>query len=149
MGAGDAWLAAAHGLERWRVGTHPGPAARSVEPLVQGSAGMAMDDAAYLVRARELCTRYEIHLIADEIMTGFGRTGKMFACEVAGIVPDLMCLSKGITGGFLGMGATVCSDRVEAPFRSENRLPTFYQWHLYTGNALARAPAHASPQSLA
>jgi adenosylmethionine-8-amino-7-oxononanoate aminotransferase len=117
-----------------------------VEPLLQGAGGMVVHPVEFLQKARALCTRYDVLLIVDEVLTGFGRTGKMFACEVAGIVPDLMCLSKGITGGFLGMGATVCSDRVEAPFRSENRLHTFYHGHSYTGNALACAAANASLQ---
>ena len=117
-----------------------------VEPLLQGAGGMIVHPVEFLQKVRALCTRYDVLLIADEVLTGFGRTGKMFACELAGIVPDLMCLSKGITGGFLPMGATVCSDRVEAPFRSENRLHTFYHGHSYTGNALACSAANASLQ---
>jgi adenosylmethionine-8-amino-7-oxononanoate aminotransferase len=78
------------------------------------------------------------------VLTGFGRTGKMFACELANVVPDLMCLSKGLTGGYLAMGATLCTDRVESAFRSENRQHTFYHGHSYTGNALACAAANAS-----
>ena len=117
-----------------------------VEPLLQGAGGMIVHPVEFLQKVRALCTRYDVLLIADEVLTGFGRTGKMFACELAGIVPDLMCLSKGITGGFLPMGATVCTDRVEAPFRSENRLHTFYHGHSYTGNALACAAANASLQ---
>lgn len=121
-------------------------AAVIVEPLLQGAGGMIVHPVEFLQRVRELCTRYDVLLIADEVLTGFGRTGKMFACNVAGIVPDLMCLSKGITGGFLAMGATVCSDRVEGPFRSENRMHTFYHGHSYTGSALACAAANASLQ---
>ena len=104
---------------------HERIAAVIVEPLLQGAGGMIVHPVEFLQKVRALCTRYDVLLIADEVLTGFGRTGKMFACEVAGIVPDLMCLSKGITGGFLAMGATVCSDRVEAPFRSENRYAHF------------------------
>jgi len=100
----------------------------------------------YLRKARELCTKHDVLLIADEVLTGFGRTGKMFACDLAGIGPDLMCLSKGITGGFLPMGVTLCTDRVESAFRSENRMHTFYHGHSYTGNALACAAANASLQ---
>ena len=117
-----------------------------LEPLLQAAGGMIVYPVKYLRRARELCTRHDVLLIADEVMTGFGRTGKMFACDLAGVVPDLMCLSKGITGGFLPMGVTVCTDRVEAAFRSEDRMHTFYHGHSYTGNALACAAANASLQ---
>ncbi len=125
---------------------HQRIAAVIVEPLLQGAGGMIVHPVEFLQQVRSLCTRYDVLLIADEVLTGFGRTGKMFACEVAGIVPDIMCLSKGITGGFLAMGATVCSDRVEQPFRSKDRLHTFYHGHSYTGNALACAAANASLQ---
>ncbi len=121
-------------------------AAVIVEPLLQGAGGMIIHPVEFLQKVRALCTRYEVLLIADEVLTGFGRTGKMFACDLANIVPDLMCVSKGITGGFLTMGVTLCTDRVEATFRSENRLHTFYHGHSYTGNALACAAANASLQ---
>jgi adenosylmethionine-8-amino-7-oxononanoate aminotransferase len=121
-------------------------AAVIVEPLLQGAGGMITHPVEFLQKIRALCTRYDVLLIADEVLTGFGRTGKMFACDLAGVVPDLMCLSKGITGGFLPMGVTLCSDRVEGAFRSENRLHTFYHGHSYTGNALACAAANASLQ---
>jgi adenosylmethionine---8-amino-7-oxononanoate aminotransferase len=117
-----------------------------VEPLLQGAGGMIVHPVEFLQRVRELCTKYDVLLIADEVLTGFGRTGKMFACGLAGVTPDLMCLSKGLTGGFLAMGATLCTDRVEAAFRSENRMHTFYHGHSYTGNALACAAANASLQ---
>src|SRR5438552_5914739 len=116
-------------------------AAVIVEPLLQAAGGMIVHPVEFLQRVRALCTQYEVFLIADEVLTGFGRTGKMFACDLAGVVPDLMCLSKGITGGFLPMGATLCSDRVAAPFHSENRTHTCYHGHSYTGNALACAAA--------
>lgn len=115
-----------------------------LEPLLQAAGGMIVYPVEYLRAARELCTRHDVLLIADEVLTGFGRTGKMFACDLAGVAPDLMCLSKGITGGFLPMGVTVCTDRVEEAFRSENRMHTFYHGHSYTGNALACAAANAS-----
>jgi len=117
-----------------------------LEPLLQAAGGMIVYPVEYLRAARKLCTRHDVLLIADEVMTGFGRTGKMFASDLAGVVPDLMCLSKGITGGFLPMGVTVCTDRVEAAFRSEDRKHTFYHGHSYTGNALACAAANASLQ---
>ena len=116
-------------------------AAVIVEPLLQAAGGMVVHPVEFLQKVRALCTKYDVLLIADEVLTGFGRTGKMFACDLAGGAPDLMCLSKGITGGFLPMGVTLCSDRVEGAFRSENRLHTFYHGHSYTGNALACAAA--------
>jgi len=119
-------------------------AAVIVEPLLQAAGGMIAHPVEFLQRVREACSKHDVLLIADEVLTGFGRTGKMFACDLAGVEPDLMCLSKGITGGFLPMGVTLCSDRVEMAFRSENRLHTFYHGHSYTGNALACAAANAS-----
>ena len=121
-------------------------AAVIVEPLLQAAGGMIVHPVEFMQKMRALCTKHGVLLIADEVLTGFGRTGKMFACDLAGIAPDLMCLSKGITGGFLPMGVTLCSDRVESAFRSENRLHTFYHGHSYTGNALACAAANASLQ---
>jgi adenosylmethionine-8-amino-7-oxononanoate aminotransferase len=117
-----------------------------VEPLLQGAGGMIVHPVEFLQKVRALCTKHDVLLIADEVLTGFGRTGKMFACELANVVPDLMCMSKGITGGFLTMGVTLCTDRVEGAFRSENRLHTFYHGHSYTGNALACAAANANLQ---
>jgi adenosylmethionine-8-amino-7-oxononanoate aminotransferase len=105
---------------------------------------MVVHPVEFLQKVRARCTAHDIFLIADEVLTGFGRTGKMFACDLAGVVPDLMCLSKGITGGFLPLGVTLCNDRVESAFRSENRQHTFYHGHSYTGNALACAAANAS-----
>jgi adenosylmethionine---8-amino-7-oxononanoate aminotransferase len=121
-------------------------AAVIVEPLLQGAGGMIVHPAEFLWKIRALCTKHDVLLIADEVLTGFGRTGKMFACDLAGVVPDLMCLSKGITGGFLAMGVTLCTSRVEAAFRNENPFGTFYHGHSYTGNALACAAANASLQ---
>ena len=119
-------------------------AAVIVEPLLQAAGGMIVHPVEFLQRVRALCSKHDVLLIADEVLTGFGRTGKMFACDLAAVTPELMCLSKGITGGFLPMGATLCSERVAAAFRSENRLHTFYHGHSYTGNALACAAANAS-----
>jgi adenosylmethionine-8-amino-7-oxononanoate aminotransferase len=121
-------------------------AAVIVEPLLQGAGGMIVHPVEFLQKVRALCTKHDVLLIADEVLTGFGRTGKMFACDLANVVPDLMCVSKGITGGFLTMGVTLCTDRVEEAFRSENRLHTFYHGHSYTGNALACAAAIANLQ---
>jgi adenosylmethionine---8-amino-7-oxononanoate aminotransferase len=121
-------------------------AAVIVEPLLQGAGGMIVHPVEFLQRVRELCSKHDVLLIADEVLTGFGRGGKMFACDLANVTPDLMCLSKGLTGGFMAMGATVCTDRVEEAFRSEDRMHTFYHGHSYTGNALACAAANASLQ---
>jgi len=121
-------------------------AAMIVEPLLQGAGGMIVHPVEFLQRVRELCTKHDVLLIADEVLTGFGRTGRMFACDLANVVPDLMCLSKGLTGGFMAMGATLCTDRIEKAFRSENRMHTFYHGHSYTGNALACAAANANLQ---
>src|SRR5207247_5100799 len=102
-------------LERHAAGT----AALIVEPLVQCAGGMAMHDAHYLSLARGLCDRFEVHLIADEIAVGFGRTGTLFACEQAGIRPDFMCLSKGLTGGYLPLSTVMTTDGVYAAFYDE------------------------------
>ena len=112
-------------------------AAVIVEPLVQGASGMRMYHPDYLRRARELCTRYGVLLIADEIMTGFGRTGTMFACEQAGIAPDLLCLSKGITGGYLPLSCVLSTDEIYAAFYDDATARGFLHSHSYTGNALA------------
>ena len=104
---------------------------------------MAMHDSSYLARARELCTRYDVHLIADEIMTGFGRTGTLFACEQAGIVPDFLLLSKGITGGYLPLACVLTTDAVYAAFYDDDVARGFLHSHSYTGNALACTAALA------
>jgi len=112
-------------------------AALIVEPLVQGASGMRFHHPEYLRRARELCTRHEVLLIADEIMTGFGRTGTMFACEQAAIAPDLMCLSKGITGGYLPLSCVLSTDAVYQAFYDDDVARGFLHSHSYTGNPLA------------
>jgi adenosylmethionine-8-amino-7-oxononanoate aminotransferase len=112
-------------------------AAVIVEPLVQGASGMRFYPPEYLKRARELCDRHEALLIADEIMTGFGRTGTMFACEQAGIAPDLICLSKGITGGYLPLSCVLCTDAVYGAFYDDDVARGFLHSHSYTGNPLA------------
>lgn len=114
------------------------------EPLVQGAGGMRMYDGAALKAMCDLCGRYGIYTIADEVMTGFGRTGTMFACEQAGISPDLMCLSKGLTGGFLPMGVTLASEAIYAAFYSAERGKMFMHSTSFTANPLACAAARAS-----
>jgi adenosylmethionine---8-amino-7-oxononanoate aminotransferase len=112
-------------------------AAFILEPLVQGAAGMAMYHPAYLRRARELCSQYQVHLIADEIAVGFGRTGTLFACEQAGMTPDFMCLSKGITGGYLPLSCVLTTDAIYAGFYDDATARGFLHSHSYTGNPLA------------
>jgi len=130
-------LSAADALEGVLAVHHKTIAALIVEPMVQGAAGMAMHDPVYLVRARELCTRYRVHLIADEIMTGFGRTGTMFACEHGTIAPDMLCLSKGITGGYLALSVVLTRDDIYEAFYDDDVARGFLHSHSYTGNALA------------
>jgi adenosylmethionine-8-amino-7-oxononanoate aminotransferase len=112
-------------------------AAVIVEPLVQGAAGMAMYPPSYLTRLRELCDRYQVHLIADEIAVGFGRTGTLFACEQAAIRPDFLCLSKGITGGYLPLSCVLTTEDVYAAFYDDATARGFLHSHSYTGNPLA------------
>src|SRR5574340_299650 len=127
----------ADALEAHLVEHAAATAALIVEPLVQGAAGMAMYHPAYLTRARELCDRYQVHLIADEIAMGFGRKGTMFACELAAIRPDFICLSKGITGGYLPLSAVLTTDDVYAAFYGDATAHGFLHSHSYTGNPLA------------
>ena len=119
-------------------------AALIVEPLVQGATGMAMYDAEYLRRARAICDHYAVHLIVDEIMTGCGRTGTFFAHEQAGITPDFLCLSKGITGGYLPLSVVMTRDAVYQAFYDEAVTRGFLHSHSYTGNALACRAALAT-----
>lgn len=131
-------------LEKLLAEKHGEIAAVIVEPLLQGAGGMIVHPVEFLRRVSEACREYDVLLIADEVLTGFGRCGKMFACELAGIVPDVMCLSKGLTGGVLPMGATVCTARVHEAFVSSDRSRTFYHGHSYTGNPIAAAAGAAS-----
>ncbi|QLI82865.1 adenosylmethionine--8-amino-7-oxononanoate transaminase [Chitinibacter fontanus] len=121
-------------------------AALIIEPLVQGAVGMAMYDPVYLTQARILCDKYQVLLIADEIAVGFGRTGSMFACEQAAIKPDLICLSKGITGGYLPLAVVLCTDVIYQAFYADDTAKAFLHSHSYTGNALACAAALATLQ---
>ncbi len=150
-------LRAAADLELWLVDHADRTAAVIFEPLVQGAAGMAMHHPAYLTRLREVCDRHDVHLIADEIAVGFGRTGTMFACEQGGILPspsgrgaggegavpkvsaiaDFICLSKGITGGYLPLSAVLTTDDVYAAFYDDETARGFLHSHSYTGNPLA------------
>ncbi len=134
----------AQALERHLETHHAGTAALIVEPLVQGATGMAMYDPEYLRRARALCDRYGVHLIADEIMTGFGRTGTFFAHEQAGITPDFLCLSKGITGGYLPLSAVMTRDAIYQAFYDDATARGFLHSHSYTGNTLACRAALAT-----
>ncbi|MDH4106658.1 MAG: adenosylmethionine--8-amino-7-oxononanoate transaminase [Gammaproteobacteria bacterium] len=116
-----------------------------VEPLVQCAAGMRMHSPLFLTRLRELCDRHEVHLIADEIAVGFGRTGTLFACEQAGITPDFLVLSKGLTGGYLPLSAVLTGERVYEAFYDEyERLKAFLHSHSYSGNPLACSAALAT-----
>jgi adenosylmethionine---8-amino-7-oxononanoate aminotransferase len=120
-------------------------AAVIMEPLVQGAAGMLMHPPGYLRAVRELCDRHGVLLILDEVATGFGRTGRMFACEHEGVAPDLMCLAKGITGGYLPLAATLATERIYEGFLGEHeQFRTFFHGHTYTGNPLACAAGIAS-----
>src|SRR5690554_2563230 len=124
---------------------HPGEiCALVLEPLVQCAGGMRMYHPVYLKRARELCDVHGAFLIADEIAVGFGRTGTLFACEQAGIQPDLMCLSKGLTGGFLPLAAVLATQSIYDGFLDESRERAFLHSHSYTGNPLACAAALAA-----
>jgi adenosylmethionine-8-amino-7-oxononanoate aminotransferase len=134
----------AQALEQHLEQHHAETAALIVEPLVQGATGMAMYDKEYLRRARTLCDRFEVHLIADEIMTGFGRTGSFFAFQQAGISPDLLCLSKGITGGYLPLSVTLATDTIYQAFYDDAVTRGFLHSHSYTGNALACRAALAT-----
>lgn len=119
-------------------------AAVIVEPLVQCASGMAMHDPSYLKALRVLCDRYQIHLIADEIAVGCGRTGTFFACEQAGIWPDFLCLSKGISGGYLPLSLVMTRDEIYQTFYSEEMARGFLHSHSYTGNPLACRAALAT-----
>lgn len=120
-------------------------AAMVVEPLVQGAAGMLTQPPGYLRRIRELTRQYNVLLIVDEVATGFGRTGKMFACEHENVTPDIMTMAKGITAGYLPLAATVATNEIYQAFLGDRASErTFFHGHSYTGNALACAAALAN-----
>lgn len=137
-------LRCAAALEAHFAQHHDTTAALIVEPLVQGAAGMGMYHPAYLKAARELCDRYSVHLIADEIAVGCGRTGTFFACEQAGIWPDLLCLSKGISGGYLPLSVVLSTDDIYRAFYDDDVARGFLHSHSYTGNPLACRAALAT-----
>jgi adenosylmethionine---8-amino-7-oxononanoate aminotransferase len=128
------------------LAAHAGQVAAVImEPLVQGAAGMLVHPEGYLRGVRELCDRHGVLLILDEVATGFGRTGRMFACEHEDVAPDLMCLAKGITGGYLPLAATLATERIYEGFLGEfEEFRTFFHGHTYTGNPLACAAALAT-----
>ena len=152
----DAWLAApgetaaqratrAADALRALLERHAGEiCALILEPRVQCAGGMRMHDPVYLRHARELCDAHGVFLIADEIAVGFGRTGTLFACEQAGVMPDLLCLSKGLTGGFLPLAAVLATQAIYDGFLDDSRERAFLHSHSYTGNPLACAAALAS-----
>ena len=120
-------------------------AAVIVEPLVQGAAGIRVQPPGFLRRVRELCDKHDVLLICDEVATGFGRTGTMFACEQERVSPDLMCVAKGLTGGYMPLAATLATERIYDGFLgAHEEFKTFFHGHTYTGNPLACAAAIAN-----
>lgn len=142
--AGDIAERAAQALDAWLATHHEQTAALIVEPLVQCAAGMVMYDPLYLKRARELCNQYDVHLITDEIAVGCGRTGTFFAYEQAQIQPDFLCLSKGISGGYLPLSVVLTTDEIYRAFYADDVARGFLHSHSYTGNALACRAALAT-----
>lgn len=140
----DYALRCATALESHLQQHHQHLSAFIIEPLVQGAAGMAMYHPVYLSRAYELCEEYEVHLIADEIAVGMGRTGTMFACEQGEITPDFLCLSKGITGGYLPLSVVMTTDKIYQAFYADDMARGFLHSHSYTGNPLACRAALAT-----
>jgi adenosylmethionine-8-amino-7-oxononanoate aminotransferase len=132
-------------LEELVAAHHQELAAVILEPVMQGAGGMIPQPTGYLAKVREVTRRHQVLLIADEVAVGFGRTGKMFACEHEGVSPDLLCLAKGITGGYLPLAATLATDEVYQAFLGEyQEFKTFFHGHTYTGNPLAAVVGLAS-----
>jgi adenosylmethionine-8-amino-7-oxononanoate aminotransferase len=121
-------------------------AAVIVEPLLQGAGGMIVHPEEFLSGVRRLTAAHDVLLIADEVLTGFGRTGRMFSCQRADVVPDLMCVAKGLTGGFLPLAATFATDRVHDAFLGGDRTRAFFHGHSYTANPIACVAANTSLQ---
>ncbi len=142
--AQDVARRAAHDLEQLFLRRAPHIAAFIVEPLVQCAGGMAMHHPLYLTLVHELCARYQVHLIFDEIAVGCGRTGSFFACEQAGIWPDFLCLSKGISGGYLPLSLVMTRPEIYQAFYSSELTRGFLHSHSYTGNPLACRAALAT-----
>ncbi|MBI4773069.1 MAG: adenosylmethionine--8-amino-7-oxononanoate transaminase [Deltaproteobacteria bacterium] len=142
---GSCGMACSDRVEEILENHHEDIAAMIMEPLVQGAGGIRVAPKGYLARARELCRRYDVLFITDEVATGFGRTGTMFACEHEGVCPDIMTVGKGITGGYLPLAATLTTEKIFNAFRGEyTDFKTFFHGHTYTGNPLACAAALAS-----
>ncbi len=137
-------LRAAAQLEDFLVRHHTKTAALILEPLIQGAAGMGMYHSDYLKHAREICDRYQVHLIADEIAVGFGRTGTLFACEQADIAPDFLCLAKGLSGGYLPLSVVMTTDSIYQAFYHDETARAFLHSHTHSGNALACRAALAT-----
>jgi adenosylmethionine-8-amino-7-oxononanoate aminotransferase len=131
-------------LERVLAQRPDSVAAVIAEPMLQGAGGMIVWPAEFLSGVRRLCDKYNTLMIADEILTGFGRTGRMFACEHAGVSPDLICLSKGLTGGYLPLAVTAVKESIYEAFLDDDRSRAFFHGHSYTANPLACAVALAS-----
>ena len=131
-------------LERTLAALGDTAAAVIIEPMLQGAGGMIMWPAEFVAGVRRLCDRCGVLMIADEVLTGFGRTGRMFACEHANVAPDIICLSKALTAGYLPLGATCTTDMVYEAFLSDDRARTFFHGHSFTANPLACAVALAS-----
>lgn len=131
-------------LERQLRGAGDTVAGVLVEPMLQGAGGMIVWPAEFLAGVRRLCDRFGTLLIADEVLTGFGRTGRMFACEHPGVTPDIICLSKALTAGYLPMGVTATTEEVYEAFLSDDPRKTFFHGHSYTANPLGCAVALAS-----
>ncbi|EDS78431.1 adenosylmethionine-8-amino-7-oxononanoate transaminase [Clostridium botulinum C str. Eklund] len=129
-------------MESFLESHHEEVCAVIIEPMIQGAAGMKIYSPWYLKKLREICDKYDIHLIADEIAVGFGRTGKMFACDYAGITPDMMCLSKALTAGYMPMSVVMTTNKIYNAFYDDyNKMKAFMHSHTYAGNAMACAVA--------
>jgi adenosylmethionine-8-amino-7-oxononanoate aminotransferase len=141
----DCGLACAETLETLLAERAEEICALVIEPRVQGAAGMVVQPEGYLKRVCDICAAHDVLVVADEVATGFGRTGSLFACQLEGVRPDLMCMGKGITGGVLPLAATLTSDKVFQAFLGEfDDFKTFFHGHTYTGNPMACAAALAS-----